>query len=205
VREGLRGVLRAVVARQIAMVFLLALAYVVGLLVGLHAVDLWTSALAKDSVLWFLFSGPFFAMSVVASRSGQFSGAGLARGAVSATIVVEYVASSYTFPLPVELVLVPSLTVIALLSAVAETRDEFIPARKLFGGLTAVAGFLVFAFSIRMAVADFASFGAADTWRAIALAPVLSLLFVPFVYCLALYSSYETLFLRLKFSTGEDD
>jgi hypothetical protein len=205
VREGLRGVVGALLARQIVAVIGLAAVYSVGSIALLRWVGLWTPSLAKDSVLWFIVGGPFFAMSAVASRSGEFSGRKLARDAASATILVEYVASAYTFALPVELLLVPTLTTVALLSAVADAREEFIPARRFFGGIMAIAGLAVFAFSIRMAAADYASFANAATWRSITLAPLLSLLFLPFVYALALYSGYEGLFLRLRYAIREDE
>ena len=101
--------------------------------------------------------------------------------------------------LPAELVLVPFVTCVTLLDAVARLNEEHASGgvAKSTGCLLAVIGFAIVAFAVSRAIADYRGLGTLDTLRSIAFPPLMSIGFVPFVYSLVLISMYEQLFLRL--------
>ncbi len=119
-------------------------------------------------------------------------------------MLIEYLVNTYTFALPIELLLVPMLAVIAMLDAVARTDAKYSAVAKLTMGLQTLFGLAIVVFAIHKAVSYRDTFQTLDALRAIALVPVLSILFIPCIYVLFLVSSYEQLFLRLKLGPQKD-
>lgn len=48
-------------------------------------------------------------------------------------------------------------------------------------------------------------FGNINTWKSILLPPLLSIMNCPYLYFLLLYSSYEILFVRIRFGKGKSE
>lgn len=57
-----------------------------------------------------------------------------------------------------------------------------------------VIGIVILAITVSRAISNFQNLLSLDTFRSIALAPLLSLLFTPFVYVMVLISKYELVF-----------
>jgi hypothetical protein len=202
VREASRGLIRALLQQKILLVVGLALIYMTGVVVVLSAVGVWTIDLLKDTILWFLFSG--LAMAFALDRWSQDENVfrKIVVDSAKIVVIIEFVTSTYTLALPAELVLVPILAVLAAMDAVASTDEKYGPAGKLFKWLQGMIGLAIVLYAAGQGITDYRNLGSLATLRTVVLAPLLSILFSPFVYFLLLYTHYETLFLRLRI--GDD-
>lgn len=197
VRWSLGRVLVSVLHPKIVVPVLLLAGYVVMVVWGLAAIDLWEASLLKDTVIWFLFSGLVLAFSGVATGSKQEPFRAVIREQISLLVPVEFLINAYTFSLSVELVLIPVLVFMGLVEVVSEYKNDFDHARRAASRLRAVAGWVMLAFVLARFLGDLATLRWAETLKEIALPPILTLCILPAAFTFLLLARYETLFLRI--------
>lgn len=182
----------------LAPIFLMSV-YVWAIIMGLKAIGIWQDDLLKDTIIWFCFGAvAMLARFVTADRPGNVYRETLA-DSLKVVIVVEFLVNTYTFPLAVELALVPLLTFVAVLGAIADANTEFKAVSKVFKGVQAILGLTILSAAANRAWADWQSPETLATLRSVALAPILSVSLLPFMYFLVLYAKYEIAFVRLNF------
>ena len=178
--------------------------YVATVVWGLHAVGFWTFGLLKVTVLWFFTSALVVALNFTTITGEKSVFAAVFVDNVKGILLVEFLINRYTFPLIVELVLIPVSAFVAGLDAFAQRKEEYADVAKLIKWTQAILGFVILALAISSAVADFSNLRSFDTARLILTPPLLSLLLVPFIYLLIVYATYERLFTNLKVGPEKD-
>jgi hypothetical protein len=193
--------LRAFCHTKILASVVLMLLYVLGLIEALHAVGMWNIGLLKDTIIWFFVGALAMMVRFATANDTENLFRRIVKDSVKIVIVLEFLVNTYTFPLAVELILVPILTFIAMIDAFTSMHEEYAIVAKITNGLQAVVGFVILGIALRRAVADWQTLNSLDTFRSIALAPVLSVCMFPFVYVMLVVSQYEQLFISLDFGT----
>jgi hypothetical protein len=117
---------------------------------------------------------------------------------IKIVIILEFLVNTYTFSLPIELITMPIIALIAMIDVIASFDEKYSAILKLTRGVQVVVGFIILSIAVSRAISDFQNLQSLDTVRSITLAPLLSLLFSPFVYVMVLISKYELVFVRLK-------
>lgn len=202
IRKSLKRVLVAFFDRKILATMGLMILYAVGTVLALYAINLWTITLLKETIIWFLFAAVPLAFTS-ASDEGFISK--IVSDSLRVLVLIEYLIATYTFSLPVELVLVPLLTLVMMLHGVAGVDERHSRVASLFNGLQALIGLVVFTFSIYAAVSDYRNLLTVETAREVLLAPVMSVLFAPLIYFMLVYIKYENLFILLKLRSNMEE
>lgn len=114
-------------------------------------------------------------------------------------LIMEFIVNFYTLDLWLELLFVPLMAVVGGMMAIAERDSQYDPVRKLLNGFMVLVGIFSTGYAFRMAVVDFKSFATIATLESFILPILLTLAFLPFVYLVAIYTTYESLFIRLQF------
>lgn len=114
-------------------------------------------------------------------------------------VIMEFIVNFYTLNLWLELLFVPLMAVIGGMMAIAERDSQYDPVRKLLNGFMVLVGIFLTGYAFRMAVVDFKGFATIATLESFVLPILLTLAFLPFVYLVAIYTTYESLFIRLQF------
>lgn len=154
IRRSLLGVLRAFLVPKLIGLWLSLGAYTI-LLVGLlERIGLWHLGLLKETVVWLAFTGIAYLFQFGGLNKDRPIASTIARDSLSALILVEFLVDSYPFPLLIELILLPLITFIVMIGALAESKEEFRPAARAMVGLQALIGFTLVAFAIRSAFSD---------------------------------------------------
>jgi ABC-type multidrug transport system fused ATPase/permease subunit len=99
------------------------------------------------------------------------------------------------------LVLIPVVAFIVILEVFAKTDEKNSSVAKLMNGLLGlliIIGIVILIFAISNVVSDYKNFVSLDTLRKFLLPPVLTILFLPFIYFMVLFSTYEQLFVQLN-------
>lgn len=162
----------------------------------------WDSALLKDTVAWIVVYG--FASVFSAHRAAKeehfFRRAALS--ALSIAALMQFVLNLHTFHFVVELFLLPVVTFLLLLEAVAGMDSKTRPARNLLNGLLAVVGVWVVIATARGFIDSWRGIDPVEAGLALAFSIWFPLAMLPFVYALALLMAYET---ALKLSSFRKD
>lgn len=122
---------------------------------------------------------------------GKRSARRIAREAVGLTIAIEFFVNLYAFSLPIELVLVPLLTLVVLMSTVATMRSEHAQLKGVLDGLLTVAGAALFVFVAISLAKDVDTVQSDDLLRSLALPVWLTLATIPFVFVFGSFFAYE--------------
>lgn len=205
VRQSVLSLIRAFLRPKILLSFALMAFYVSAVVLGLSAASAWKPTLLKDTLLWFCFTGLAMFFGSVTCNDAQSIFRRTVVDSVKVVVLIEFLVNTYTFPLPYEIVIVPIVGVIAMMDAVAHTDEKkYAPVGKLTTGALSLVGLVALGFAVCKAIADYDRLRSVDTLRGLLLAPVLSVLFLPFVYLMVVLVNYELVFLRLGFGTKED-
>jgi hypothetical protein len=174
-----------------------AVAYTAMIVWLLALINLWSPALLKDTVLWFCFTGFVTFGRALTSRDTDHVFWPIVVDALKVTVILEFIVNTYTFSFLVELLLVALAAITAALNAYAEVKKET-EVLRLTNAVLIVIGLLAIINAAWAAIADYQNLGSFDTLRAVLLIPLLTVLFIPFVFVAVLMARYEMLFISLK-------
>ncbi len=197
IRKSLASVLRLFFRLKIFVPFILMILYTAAAVILLDAVNLWNIPLLKDTIMWFCVFAMAMMMQFVTSDNAENIFQKILVDSIKVVIIIEFLVNTYTLSLPAELVIVPVLSIVAMLDVFANSDKQYSMVAKFTKGVQIVIGFLILAIALGKAISDLHNLQTLDTVRSIALAPLLSLLFSPFLYVMVLASKYELIFWRL--------
>lgn len=203
IREALWAALKSALHPKLALSWVAMLAYVGTIVTLLQWWRFWDGSLIKDTVYWVVGVGGV-SLVQVGSGGGTKGLKAALRGAVGVTIALEFVVDLHTFSLLVEMVLVPLAALLVGMSVVAGASEEYTPVRKALDGLLGVLGLFLIAKAVSGIMAAPEALVTADTARLFALPPLLTVLYLPFLYAYGLFVTYESLFIRLGFFLKDD-
>jgi len=203
VRHSAKELLRSFVQPAVLILVALMGTYTVGMTWILAQVDLWTPLLMKDTLYWFVAIGATTTFSMVSAREATGVTRRLVVDNVKVVVLLEVVLTTYTFSLPVELILVPLIGLIAGMDALAESQPDTKRASRLLKAVQGLIslGILYFAFS--QAIADINDIRSMAMLRQVLLPILLSIGCVPGVALLLVYVKYQRLFANLDLGPGK--
>ena len=203
VRAAFRNLIRSFLKWQILVPLLAMIVYIALMVWGLSATGFWDASAIKITVLWVFGSAliMLFLANEAQKREGFFRKAILNN--LTLIAVLEFVSNVYTFSLWIELLLVPSLTLIVMLKTVAEFRvkvessyveSSYKVVDSLLGYVLAFIGLGLLSLTICQVINYPDRFLTIYNLRDFSLPVVLSILYLPFIYAWALFLTYDTLF-----------
>ena len=167
---------------------------------ALNKISIWEFSLYKDFAYWFLTTGIvlFFRVNSLETYR-DFTKVILT--AISATIILEFIIDFYNFSLVYELILIPFVTFISLLSLVAETKKDDRNIKlvaKFLKNLLSIIGFGILTYGIYKLIVSYNDFFTFSNLKSFILPPIFTLIFLPLIYFTVLYIKYERVFMNLN-------
>ncbi|MDP2189161.1 MAG: hypothetical protein Q8J69_10820 [Sphingobacteriaceae bacterium] len=123
--------------------------------------------------------------------------------AVRFTILIEFIVSFHSFSLITELMLMPFITILALMQVATETKES---TRYFAKGVQNVINYIlvaIFVFALYKTIVNYEEVLSFTNLISLLLPSTLTILFLPYVYILTLYMAYEDYFIHLDFMTKE--
>jgi len=200
IRASSLNVIKVFFGKKIFTIYLLMTVYVLLLVYFLYEIKFWNSALLKETIFWYF--GVAFISLVNASKVNQDEEyfKKIFKDNLKLIVILEFITTLYSFSLIVELFLVPLLLFIAMLSAFTEVyKKKYYQVKKVIDTIFSLIGVLILVFAIYKIVTDIYSLVNIINLTSFLLPPILTFLFIPFIYLFALLMSYEVFFVRLKF------
>jgi hypothetical protein len=198
-RNAIRTLLKVFFVRQIVAVVLISITYTFGILLLLAKIGLWDLTLVKDATVWFIGSGFVIVMNLNEVKKEKAFFKKLLIDNFKLIVILEFITNFHVFTLPIELIIIPCLVFLAMLSAVAGLKAEHKNVKNLVDGVLTIIGLTFLIFSVIDISGHITSFASFTTLKAFALPIILTIAFLPCAYLIALYMNYEELFVRLNF------
>jgi hypothetical protein len=178
-------------------------AYAAGTIVLLQHFGYWENSMVRTAVLWFL------GVAVVSIFNTKRTGARYWRhfllDNLALAAFVEFVTNLHTFPLLVELMLVPLAFVFIAMQALAETNPEYAAVGKLITGCLILLGLAALSFSIAYLASSLAELATAEKVKEFLLPLILTACFVPYLYVVRMITVWQTMLHMIRFGLRENE
>lgn len=202
---ALLRVLRSLVQKTFLMFGALVTAWTTACVVILAYFDLWRWDNLKTTIVWALTFAP---VAIFQYRRAETGGEYFRQGvleAIAATVVVQFLIDEYSFPLGVEFLLVPLLTLLAVLHAIAKAEPRYEKVERFCAGVLGLVVIAYFGNAVIQLASHLDEFARYETMREFLTPIFLSIAFLPVVYGLAVYAAYETAFGMLRVWISDDE
>lgn len=204
IRQGFIGVLKCFFNRKLRKLWEIYFLYIGIITLMFSRFPIWKNIYLKDIILWTLFSGLTICMNAVAGEADEKYISKVLKDNIRFTVVTEFLLSTFTFSLWVELIIIPIMTAITLLDVVAAQKSETVAVHKLLQSVIAFIGLCLVFQTVKVGIREYRELNMVDTLVSFFI-PMVYLLFVtPLEYVFELYSKYEMLFIRMCFKEPRD-
>lgn len=210
IRKSIKEIIKTLFNKKLIFINIILISYFLVMILILDKVGFWENRLWKDAIIWFLFT----AIVYVVNSIGQAKDFNYFRSSINDNIkifiVLEFILNMYTFSLIGEIVLTIVLSFISISIVLCESIEDIntngskilINILKWIQTLIVI---LVLARSIKLISMNTQNILLYDLLKDILLPLILMMMFIPYVYLLVLYSTYEIIFIRLKFKKTIND
>jgi Na+-translocating ferredoxin:NAD+ oxidoreductase RnfE subunit len=202
VRKSIGRLLKALFSKHIFRAFIFLTIYVLLNLYLLNLIGLWDKSLTKDSTFWFCTLALVTFFKINNARDFKFFNE-ILLDSVKWIVVIEFLINFYTFGLWTELILVPIMVFISVIQAYAETDKKYESVQRLFQNIISIIGFVLLVYIIYRTVTEYQKTFTIQNLKSLLHPIIMTFLFLPFAYLLALYMIYEVLFVRVDFLTRD--
>lgn len=196
----LLNVIKALFSKKFIPFYITFFVYFFLIIFLLNRFSIWEFGLYKDFIYWFLTTGIvlFFNANNLNSIKDFVK---VILTATSLTIILEFIIGFYNFSLIWELIIIPFVTFISLLSLVAEMKNDD-PNTKVVAnilkGILTIIGFGILFYGIYQLLTNYTDFFTLSNLKSFLLPPFFTLLFLPLIYFTVLYIKYERAFMNLR-------
>jgi len=203
IRTPFKQVLKVFFAKKIITTLALMLIYIAIVVFGLFKIGLWESHQLKNTIIWSISVGALslFKINEIKNTSHFFKN--LVLDNLKLIVFVQFVVEFYTFNLFVELLLVPVLVILGAMLALAQTDEKYHFVEKILGGFFVTLGAILIFYSIYMLATNLGDFAKEQTIYDFYIPPLLTLLYLPFIFIMMVFTTYEDVFARLQYFIKE--
>lgn len=197
-QQFIKTTLPIIFCRKFVIFYIIFLSFFYLTIYFLYWIGFWKVGLLKDTIFWIVFVElPLFVRAIEKAKDSHFF-TKLIKDNIALIVIVEFVLNFWTFRLVAEFVLVPCIVFIALLYAITSREEKYQKVKHFFDGLFVILGIVIIIYSTKNIFQNPKQLFSLATLNEFLLPTLLLLLNLPVVYGLALYNTYEQLFLRVK-------
>lgn len=200
VRSAFRAFARAMIQRPMLVIFGVAAVYVAACVAFLAWWGIWTADNLKSTLGWVLTFVPATLFNVSRIDEDRTYFGRTIRETLSLTGLLVFIVGLQSFSLPAELLIVPVMTFLTLMHQVSERDTAHAPAKHCLGTLLVIVGFSILAYSVYATFLEWAKFDVRQNVSELLVPILLSLLFLPFLYCVSIVIVYDRNFGNIAYA-----
>lgn len=197
-RISLREFVKIFFDRLLFTIYLLQLLYLLVVILFLKYINYWDMSLLKDTIYWYFGVAFISFINVSKIKQDEDYVKKILFDNLKLLVIVEFVNNVYSFNMIVELVIIPIITLLVIISAIGESNDNYRSAKKITDSILVFITIIMTIFTLYNIITEFDSFANKSNLQSFLLSPFLTVLYMPCIFCFALYYSYLSLFCRLK-------
>lgn len=172
---------------------ILILTYIACTVFILYRLNLWEWNQLKNTIIWTVSFGFLSIFKLESIEKGKSFFVKALLDNFKLFTILQFLVGLYTFNFFLELVFIPIISTIAFLTVISEHKKIIILQRPL-NKMLALIGIVLILLSILNICFDFGKFATINNLLDFAVTPLLTLLFIPFIFLTMIYSSYRHIF-----------
>lgn len=197
-KQFIKSVLPIIFCKKFISFYVIFLSFFAMIVYLLYLVEYWNVELLKNTIFWILFVEiPLFVKTIEKAKDSRFF-VKLIKDNITLIVIIEFILEFWSFSLLIEFLLVPISIFFGLISAFAAREEENKAVKVLLDILIFGFFIIVIVFTIRNAIQSPNNLLNYKSLKEIILPILLLFLNLPVVYGLALYNTYEQIFIRMK-------
>jgi hypothetical protein len=173
---------------------LVALIYTVGVVSLLASNGFWRVDLAKDTVIWFVFSALPVSFTYMMLQDESEVVKSALRANLGTLVLVEFIINTQTYSLWLELLVLPFASFVVMLDAFVSLDDRHKDTASLTGWVLTLMGLWIGGRAIYGAIVDYESYISIGTVSSILLPLLLAVFHSPLNFCILSYRVYVHVF-----------
>lgn len=203
VRQFLKSVFSILFCRKFIVFYIVFLSYFGLVTYGLYAIGFWDISLLKDTIFWILFVElPLFAKTIEKAKNNYFF-VQLIKENIALIVIIEFILNFWTFGLITEIIIVPIAVFIGFLYAILARERNHQQVKRSFDWVFVIFGAVVIINTVAHIIKTPNEIINVAVLKEFLLPILLLILNLPIVYGLALYNTYEQVFMRIKGSKSQ--
>jgi hypothetical protein len=124
-RYSALDVIKILFGKNLIKIWIITSLYVILITLLFSKTSIWDNCYIKDIIIWYITSGVIFCFNAASRESDEQYIWKVLKDNLKFTIVIEFFYSTFTFKLWVELLIIPIITFLAMVDAVAERKEEY--------------------------------------------------------------------------------
>lgn len=198
--ELLVSLLRSFFAPKLSLFYIAMIAYIYFSVELLIHWNLWNAGQMKNTVVWSVSFAlmAFFQIESIKKDFSFFKHVVLDN--IKLIAIIEFIIGVYSFPLIVELILVPIMILLSMMAAYAEFDDKHAHAKALLNNIMVAGGLVIIGYAVYQLFHKPEEFLREQTFYDFVVPILLTILYLPFIFLTMLLTVYETIALRLHFT-----
>jgi len=198
------SLIKIIFKKNMLMVLASIMLYTFFSVILLYKLDLWDFTLIKEVLLWFVFSATMMVYKLANNNKAKIYFVNYLNENFTYTLAVEFIIGLYTFSVLIEFLIVPIIFFIGILIAYSNKGgNEKI--NRFLKGIIMIIVLTIIGSKILHLTLHYGDYLKTELIKQFLIAPLLSLLFIPFLFLLHLYINYERIFTALEFAIKQPD
>ena len=204
IRKSIINVIKCLLSIKLVVPFFMLFLYtcILTLILQLFCIEI--TKFIKDILLWFIFAGIPFSYSSISKDIDSVYFKKYIFDNIKVIAVLEFMVSTFTFKLWIELIIIPIIIIISVLDAVTEMKEEYKSVHKFLSYILSLIGIYIILSSLCVAIDTYYNYTIVDLVISFFIPFIFSIFFIPVTYIFVLYARYETLFCRMSFRENKD-
>jgi hypothetical protein len=198
VRSQIPKLLKSLFAWKLVVVFIYAAIIFIAIILLVSKVISVDIYIVKDSIIWFFSIGLGLIFGNL--NGSKFSKKEIINNIIvnplKITVLIQFLVSSYVFPIYYEIIQVPLLTLIVLCEAYSKNKKEYETVNRVLNKILVIAGWYLIIYVVTCAIVDYKNILSVKSLISYFLPTLLTLMYLPFAYVIVVISKYELQFIR---------
>lgn len=206
IRKSIKDVIISFFNKKIIISVFLFFVYVVLITFLLSKLPLWDKIYIKDITIWSLFNGLIIYLNSADRESNELYVKTILKNIFQISLVVEFLYNTFTFNIIIELLLLPFLFFIIICESYSKAKTRYDSSYKniykSFSIVNHIICIIIFIFTIIEFIVNHKSHNFQIDFISFLIPLIYTILIIPIVYFLGLYSKYDILFYRLFYNNN---
>lgn len=174
--------------------------YILIIVYNLAEIDFWNVEQLKNTIFWSISVGvlSLFKLNSIKKDKSFFKHSILSNLKILA--IIQFIVGVYTFPILVEIIVIPISALIGAMIAIADSDKKHIQIKRLLEYLLSIFGMVVIVYTLYMLVTNFGEIAKEKTFYDFIVPALLTFFYLPFIFIMMIYSTYEEVLIRLRFA-----
>lgn len=200
VRESFGEVIKTTFAGVLVKFYCINMVYVVGVITFLYAIGFWQTHQTKNTLVWFFAVGLYSAFQVEKIKTDKKFLKRLFLDSFKLVAILQFILSIPSLNFFFELFIIPISCVILLASEISKRDEKLAIISKITNFLLSTFGLIFIVYAIYSLVTSVGEIDIKKIAYDFTTPPLLTLLYLPFLFILMLYTSFGTAFKKVDHS-----